>query len=112
MTSIDETRYRILKALEDNPHLSQRDLARDLGISLGKVNYCLRAIITRGWVKAKNFQNSDNKKGYAYFLTPKGFEEKARVTMRFLQYKMAEYETIEKEIEQLRSEAAQDSARR
>lgn len=111
MTNPEEIRYRILKALDENPHLSQRDLARELGVSLGKINYCLRAVITRGWVKARNFQTSKSKRTYAYFLTPRGIEEKAKVTMRFLKYKLAEYEAIEKEIEQLRQETKRDLAR-
>lgn len=111
MTHLDEVRYRILRALDRNPHMSQRELARELSISLGKINYCLRAVITRGWVKAKTLPGGGSKRGYAYFLTPKGLEEKAKVAARFLKHKMAEYENIEKEIEQLRREAAQDSAR-
>ena len=94
----DETHYKILNLLQDNPRISQRDLARELGVSLGKANYCLRALIERGWVKARNFQNSDNKMAYAYLLTPKGIEEKARVTVRFLKYKISEYEILKREI--------------
>jgi EPS-associated MarR family transcriptional regulator len=100
----DQTRYRLLKCLQANPDVSQRALAQELGVSLGKLNYCLRAIIDKGWVKAVNFKNSSNKKTYAYYLTPQGIEEKARVTGRFLKRKMQEYESIEREIEQLRRE--------
>ena len=101
----DETRYHLLKLLQADPHLSQRELAETLGISLGKANYCLKALINKGWVKARNFRNSHNKKAYAYFLTPAGIEEKALVTIRFLKYKMGEYEALSEEIEQLRHEA-------
>ncbi len=100
----DETRYRLLKILEIDPDVSQRVLARELGISLGKVNYCLRAVIEKGWVKAGNFRNSKNKKAYAYFLTPHGLEEKARTTMRFLNRKLYEQEEIKRQIEELRRE--------
>jgi EPS-associated MarR family transcriptional regulator len=108
MTNPEEIRYRILRALDDNPRLSQRDLAKHLGISLGKANYCLRALITLGWVKARNFRMSDNKRAYAYFLTPAGIEAKARVTLRFLRHKVKEYELIRDEIEELRREVAKD----
>lgn len=110
MTTTDETRYRILKALQDNPELSQRQLAAELGVSLGKANYCLRAVIERGWVKVRNFRNSDNKLAYAYFLTPHGVEAKAKVALRFLKHKMGEYEALTEEIETLRQEiASQDT---
>jgi EPS-associated MarR family transcriptional regulator len=101
----EEVRYKLLKLLEPNPRLSQRDVARELGISLGKVNYCLKALVDRGWIKAANFKNSRNKSVYMYLLTPRGFEEKTRVTARFLQMKMREYEALKLEIEQIRSEA-------
>ena len=107
----EEVRYRLLKLLEPNPQLSQRDVAQELGISLGKVNYCLRALADRGWIKAANFKNSKNKTAYMYLLTPRGFEEKARVTARFLQSKMREYEALKTEIEQIRSEAERHARR-
>jgi EPS-associated MarR family transcriptional regulator len=107
----EEVRYKLLKLLEPNPQLSQREVARELGISLGKVNYCLKALVDRGWIKAANFKNSKNKSAYMYLLTPRGFEEKARVTARFLQSRVQEYEALRAEIEQLRSEAER-SARR
>ena len=99
--------YKLLRLLEAHPELSQRDAARELGISLGKVNYCLQALINKGWLKASRFSNSSNKKAYMYLLTPRGIDEKARLTMRFLQIKMREYETLRAEIEQIRREAAQ-----
>ncbi len=100
----DEIHYKILNSLQENPQVSQRDLAKELGISLGKANYCLRALIEKGWIKARNFQESKNKKAYVYLLTPKGIEEKASVTMRFLKYKMQEYETLKREISKMQRE--------
>lgn len=105
----DETHYKILKLLQEDPHISQRALAEVLGVSLGKTNYCLKALIRRGLVKARNFRNSNNKAAYAYFLTPMGMEEKAKVTARFLKRKMAEYEMLREEIKNLRREV--DSGR-
>lgn len=107
----EEVHYRLLRLLEPNPHLSQREVAKELGISLGKVNYCLRALVEKGWIKAANFKNSRNKAAYMYLLTPRGFEEKARVTARFLQRKVCEYETLRTEIEQLRHEAERQTRR-
>lgn len=102
----DETRYRILRLLEADPRASQRQIADELGISLGRVNYCLRALIDKGLVKAKNFRNSTHKRAYLYLLTPKGVQEKARTTVRFLKVKLAEYEELTKEIGELRREVA------
>ena len=107
----DEVRYKLLTLLGPNPALSQRDLARELGISLGKVNYCLRALIKKGWIKATNFTNSQNKAAYMYLLTPRGIEEKTSLTMRFLQAKMQEYEALRAEIEQIRREAERHGPR-
>lgn len=103
----DTTSYGLLKTLEGNPSLSQRDLAKRLGISLGKVNFCLNALVEKGCLKVKNFRNNDNKLVYAYLLTPKGVEQKARMTVEFLQIKMQEYERLRSEIEELRREAEQ-----
>ncbi|MDZ7924620.1 MAG: MarR family EPS-associated transcriptional regulator [Marinagarivorans sp.] len=100
----DEYRYKILKELQQDPNMSQRALAKRLEISLGKTNYCLNALIEKGMIKADNFKNSTNKMGYLYLLTPKGIEEKIALTQRFLQRKLKEHETLEKEIEQLRQE--------
>jgi EPS-associated MarR family transcriptional regulator len=102
----EEVRYKLLTLLGPNPQLSQRELARELGMSLGKVNFCVRALMDRGWIKVANFKNSRNKIAYMYLLTPRGLEEKARVTARFLQIKMREYEALKIEIEQIRTEAA------
>ncbi len=101
----DKNRYQLLKLLEENPELSQRQLAAALGVSLGKVNFCLRALIEIGSVKAANFSRSPNKKAYVYLLTPKGFEEKARVTLRFLAKKQDEYKALKQEINELKHEA-------
>jgi EPS-associated MarR family transcriptional regulator len=101
----DEYRYKILRLLETDPQMSQRDLARELGISLGKANYCLRSLMETGLIKANNFKNNRNKKAYMYFLTPRGITEKAQATARFLERKMTEYEALQREIELLRREA-------
>jgi len=103
----DTTSYSLLKTLENNPSLSQRDLAKRLGISLGKVNFCLNALVGKGWLKINNFRNSDNKLAYAYVLTPRGIEERARMTVHFLTYKVQEYEHLRAEIEELKREAEQ-----
>lgn len=100
----DEYRYKILKTLQQDPNMSQRDLAKRLDISLGKTNFCIKALIEKGLIKADNFKNSTNKTGYLYLLTPKGIEERVTLTQRFLQRKITEYEDLEKEIEQLRQE--------
>lgn len=101
----ESTHYRLLKLLQDNPELTQRELAEAAGISLGKVNYCLKALIGKGLIKATNFKNNPNKKAYVYLLTPKGLEEKARITLRFLQRKQREYEAIKQELAELQREA-------
>jgi EPS-associated MarR family transcriptional regulator len=107
----DEVRYKLLRLLKANPKLSQREVARELGISLGKVNYCLKALVDKGLVKAINFKNNERKSVYMYLLTPRGIEEKTRVTVRFLQRKVAEYEELRTQIEQIRVEAeAADNA--
>lgn len=98
----DEYRYKILKLVEAKPDVSQRELARDLGISLGKANFCLKALIEKGLLKATNFRNSKNKLAYMYLLTPNGIEEKSAITLRFLKFKIQEYELLQKEIEQIR----------
>jgi EPS-associated MarR family transcriptional regulator len=103
----DEYRYKILKILEANPEISQRDLARELDISLGRVNFCLKALIEKGLLKATNFRNSQNKLAYMYLLTPSGIEEKSLMTAKFLKIKMLEYANLEAEIDQLRREAIQ-----
>lgn len=103
----DEYRYKIFKLVEANPEISQRELAQELGISLGKTNYCIKALAEKGLLKAGNFRNSRNKMAYFYKLTPRGLEEKANVTVRFLKQKMTEYEQLKSEIEFLTQEAQQ-----
>lgn len=103
----DTTSYGLLKTLTDNPSLSQRDLAKRLGVSLGKVNFCLNALVEKGCLKVGNFRNSSNKLAYVYLLTPHGVDLKARMTLEFLQIKMQEYECLRTEIAELKREAAQ-----
>lgn len=100
--SKDEVHFRVMRLIQENPQLTQRDLARRLGVSLGKANYCLKALVDKGFVKAENFHRSDHKLAYAYLLTPAGIDEKARVTVSFLRRKMQEFETLKAEIESLR----------
>lgn len=102
----DEITYKLLKLVENEPHLSQREIAQKMGVSLGKTNYCLKALVDKGFIKLQNFYNNKKKSAYIYFLTPQGIEEKAAVTYRFLQRKIEEYESIKVEIESLKSEAA------
>lgn len=99
--SVEEVRYKLMRLLEANPKISQRDAARELDISLGKVNYCVQALIRKGWVKATRFKNSQNKAAYMYLLTPRGIEEKASLTVEFLRIRMREYEVLRTEIEQM-----------
>lgn len=101
----EESHLYALRLLEANPDLSQRELARALGISLGKTNYCVRALLDKGLIKMQNFRNSDNKLGYAYLLTPAGIAAKTDLTRRFLKIKTQEYEILKREIEQLRRES-------
>jgi EPS-associated MarR family transcriptional regulator len=103
----DEYRYRILKILENNPSASQRDIARELGVSLGRVNFCLKALVEKGLVKASNFRLNENKRAYLYLLTPKGVNEKTKVTIRFLKIKLDEYERLKREVAELRHEAGE-----
>ena len=101
----DEYRYRILKLLEGNPSASQRDIARELGVSLGRVNYCLQALAEKGLIKVNNFRQNESKRVYLYYLTPKGMQEKTKVTVRFLKAKLDEYENLKLEVAQLQREA-------
>ena len=100
----DEYRYKILKLLEAHPEMSQRDLAKSLGVSLGKANFCLKALIDIGLIKASNFRNSQNKLAYMYLLTPAGIEAKSGITLRFLKSKIHEYEMLQAEIATLMRE--------
>ncbi len=100
----EDTHYQVLRILEQNPRISQRELASELGVSLGKVNYCLRALVDKGLLKVNNFKNSANKRAYFYVLTPRGMEAKATISVRCLQRKLAEYEALREEIEVLRGD--------
>lgn len=100
----EDTYFRVMHILQENPDLTQRELAERLGISVGGLNYCLKALTEKGLVKMKNFAHSKNKFGYVYVLTPSGLAEKAAITHRFLQRKMEEYEALRAEIEALKSE--------
>ncbi|MCV2401650.1 MarR family EPS-associated transcriptional regulator [Marinomonas sp. C2222] len=102
----DEYRYKILNVLQQDPNISQRELAKRLGVSLGKTNFCLRSLIEKGLIKAENFKNNSNKVKYLYLLTPKGIEEKISLTQCFLKRKLKEHEELEKEIERLRKEVS------
>lgn len=101
---VEDLHFRVLKLLHDKPDISQRDLADQLGVSHGKMNYCLNALIDKGLVKLENFQSSQHKFKYAYLLTPAGIAEKAALTGRFLKRKMAEYEALKAEIEALQAD--------
>ncbi len=102
-----ELQFRVLRLLEANPHLSQRELSKSLGVSLGGVNYCLNALIAKGSVKIQNFRNNQNKWVYAYLLTPQGLAEKTALTGAFLKRKMQEYQVLKEEIEALTREVEQ-----
>lgn len=104
----EDTYFRILRLLKENPDLTQRELAEKLGVSVGSLNYCLKALIEKGWIKVQNFSQSKNKFGYVYILTPRGIAEKAALTSGFLKRKLAEYEAIKIEITSLYLEAQTD----
>ena len=106
----DELRLRVLRALDANPELSQRQLAQELGVSLGGVNYALKALIERGFVKADNFRKSGSKAAYLYVLTPKGIAEKLLLATAFLGRKVEEYEVLRQEIEVLKGEVGSDES--
>jgi EPS-associated MarR family transcriptional regulator len=104
-----ELEYRMLKLLEQKPDLTQRQLSRELGVSLGKTHYLIKSLVEVGWVKLENFQRSDSKWGYVYLLTPKGILEKASITARFLVRKQEEYLQLQQEIEQLKHEVMEQN---
>jgi EPS-associated MarR family transcriptional regulator len=112
MTPREEAHFRILKALENNPDLTQRELAEEVGLSLGKTNYQLNALINKGAVKLGNFQRDGNKLNkIAYLLTPSGFSERLRLTQGYLARKKAEYEALQAEIEALEKDDALEIVR-
>ncbi len=100
----DDTQYQVLRLLEADPEMSQRQIARALGLSVGKTHYALKALLDRGWVKTQNFRRSDNRSAYLYKLTPGGLQEKARLAYHLLKRKRAEHEALMTEIEQLRTD--------
>ena len=104
MTPREAAHYRVLRLIEEQPEISQRELARALGVSLGKTHYLLKALLDKGLVKANNFRRSDNKLAYAYLLTPSGIAAKLELTRAFLRLKEDEYRTAHEEIERLRRE--------
>lgn len=105
----EDTYYRVLRILQANPDLTQRELAEKLGVSVGGLNYCLKALMEKGWVKMQNFAHSKNKFGYVYVLTPRGMAEKAALTSGFLKRKMEEYDALKAEIRLLKSEFDADN---
>jgi EPS-associated MarR family transcriptional regulator len=106
----EDTYFRVLRLLQSNPDITQREIAEKLGISTSGLNYCLKALIDKGWVKVHNFSQSKNKFGYIYVLTPQGIAEKALLTGRFLRRKMSEYEALRAEIDALQAEAGATSS--
>ncbi len=106
----EDTYFRVLRALNENPDLTQRELAQKLGVSVGSLNYCLKALIEKGWVKMHNFSQSKNKFGYIYILTPRGISEKTTLAGRFLKRKLEEYEVLKLEIESLNQDMRQKTS--
>ncbi len=100
----EEIQFEVLRRLQQTPEVSQRTLAKELGISLGSVNFCFQALMEKGWVKMQNFSQSKNKLRYAYLLTPAGVAEKSKLTSEFLKRKVADYEALQAEIEALKAE--------
>jgi EPS-associated MarR family transcriptional regulator len=107
----EDTAYRVMRLLQEQPDMSQRDLADKVGISLGALNYCLKALMDKGFVKLDNFQQSKHKLKYAYILTPAGIAQKMAMTGRFLMRKMEEYEALKAEIDALKAEVGEDQPR-
>jgi len=97
-----DIRLDLLRKIESNPEYTQRELSKEMGVSLGKINYCMKKLTDRGWVKLTNFSNSSNKFGYMYLLTPKGIEQKAKFTTSFLKTKIKEFEMLRDEISKLK----------
>ena len=104
----EEIQFEVLRRLHQSPEVSQRTLARELGISLGSINFCFQALMEKGWIKVQNFSQSKHKLGYAYLLTPHGLSEKSKLTAKFLKRKVAEYEILQFEIDLLKSEVTKD----
>ena len=100
----EDIQFQVLRRLHETPDLSQRTLAKELGISLGSVNYCFQALVGKGWIKVQNFSHSQHKLGYVYLLTPSGISQRSKLTAEFLRRKLAEYEILRQEISQLEAE--------
>lgn len=107
----EDTYFRVLRLLQDNPDMTQREIAQSLGLSTSGMNYCLKALIDKGWVKVHNFSQSKNKFGYIYVLTPQGIAKKMALTSHFLKRKLSEYEALKAEIEGLQAEAVGQSVK-
>jgi EPS-associated MarR family transcriptional regulator len=107
----DDVQFRVLRILHERPEISQRELAEEVGVALGKMNYVLTALTERGLVKIRNFRNAENKLRYAYILTPEGIQAKAKLTAGFLRRKMAEYDALVAEIESLKAEVGDERAK-
>ena len=103
-----QNQYQILKYLEQDSHSTQRKLSNNLGVSLGKVNYCIKSLVEKGFIKISNFRNNKNKIQYSYLLTPKGVEEKAKLTLDFIRIKTQEYDALKQEIENLKKEKGRE----
>lgn len=101
-----EAQFKVLRAIHANPTLSQRELSKALGLSLGSTNFCIQALMERGWIKARHFKNSKNKIAYAYRLTPKGLDQKFSLTLAFLKLKQQEYEMLKREIRELKQDCS------
>ena len=106
LTSQDEIQLKVLRMLHEQPELSQRNIAKELGVSLGGINYCFKALVEKGWIKLENFSASKHKLGYLYLLTPSGIAQKSKLTASFLRIKLLEFNVLEKEIEVLKSESS------
>ena len=102
-----DIRLDLLRKIEVNPECTQRELSKEMGVSLGKVNYCIKKLTEKGWIKLTNFKQNPNKVGYFYILTPRGIEEKARLTFSFLKRKIKEYEILKDEINKLKEDIGQ-----
>lgn len=109
-TANDDTLFWTLKALQENPGVTQRTLAKEVGINVSTINFCLKALVEKGWIKMGNFGKNPDKLSYAYLLTPTGVAEKAVLTRRFLQRKMAEYEKLRGEIETLKLDVQEETS--
>lgn len=107
-----EIHLDLLRKLEEDPNLTQRQLSKEMGVSLGKINYCMQKLIEKGWIKLSSFSQNANKSNYKYLLTTKGIEQKTRMTFTFLKIKMNEYEMLKKEIKKLEEDAAKIKSNR